>query len=54
MGPKHNRGLKKADDITGEWRYEDMLITDDDGNRVLPDPAHLDRRYDLEGDGQIG
>ncbi len=54
LGPKNNRGRKKPDDITGKWVYEDMLVTDADGNQVLPDPNHLDRRYDLEGDGQIG
>lgn len=51
---RNNRGRKRADDITGKWSYEDNLVRDDDGNSVLPDPVHLDRRYDLEGDGQIG
>jgi hypothetical protein len=51
---RHNRGLKKADDITGQWVYEAMMVTDDDGNKVLPNPSNLDRRYDIEGDGQIG
>lgn len=48
-----NHGLKRMDDLSGAWSYEDFMTTDDDANTIdARDRRTFDRRYDLDGDNR--